>query len=85
MSALDQAVNDYLALRRGLGFKLEMHGRVLTQFAEFLEQREATLISTALALEFGEPDVTNTAGTSNTTKITPVNASVGCPRNSTNF
>jgi hypothetical protein len=52
MSALDQAVNDYLALRRGLGFKLEMHGRVLPQFAEFLEQREATLISTALALEF---------------------------------
>ena len=39
MSALDQAVDDYLALRRGLGFKLEMHGRVLPQFAEFLEQR----------------------------------------------
>ena len=52
MSALDQAVNDYLTLRRGLGFKLETHGRVLPQFAEFLEQRDATLISTALALEF---------------------------------
>ncbi len=52
MSALDQAVDDYLALRRGLGFKLEMHGRVLPQFAEFLEQRDATLITTALALEF---------------------------------
>jgi len=52
MSALDQAVNDYLALRRGLGFKLEMHGRVLPQFAEFLEQRDAMLITIALALEF---------------------------------
>ncbi len=52
MSALDQAVNDYLALRRGLGFKLEMHGRVLPQFAEFLQQRDATLITTSLALEF---------------------------------
>jgi len=52
MSPLDQAVSDYLALRRGLGFKLEMHGRVLPQFAEFLQQREATLITTALALEF---------------------------------
>jgi integrase/recombinase XerD len=52
MSALDQAVNDYLALRRGLGFKLEMHGRVLPQFAKFLQQRDATLITTSLALEF---------------------------------
>jgi integrase len=57
MSALDQAVNDYLALRRGLGFKLEMHGRVLPQFAEFLQQRDATLISTALALEFATQPV----------------------------
>lgn len=52
MSALDQAVSDYLELRRGLGFRLEMHGRVLPQFAAFLEQREARLITTALALEF---------------------------------
>jgi integrase/recombinase XerD len=52
MSALDHAVNDYLALRRGLGFKLEMHGRVLPQFAAFLQQHDATLITTALALEF---------------------------------
>jgi hypothetical protein len=52
MSALDQAVSDYLALRRGLGFKLETHGRVLAQFARFLEQRDATVITTALALEF---------------------------------
>jgi hypothetical protein len=34
----------------------------------------------ALALEFGEPDVTNTAGTRNTTNITPVNAAIRVPR-----
>ena len=45
MSALGQAVNDYLALRRALGYKLEAHGRLLPQFAEFLEQREATVIT----------------------------------------
>ena len=57
MSALEAAVNDYLALRRGLGFKLEMHGRVLPQFVEFLEQRDAALITTALALEWAtEPE-----------------------------
>ena len=52
MTGLDHAVSDYLELRRGLGFKLEMHGRVLPQFAAFLQQRDATLITTALALEF---------------------------------
>src|SRR5439155_4237286 len=50
MSALSQAVTDYLALRRALGYKLEAHGRVLPQFVEFLEQRQATVITTALAL-----------------------------------
>jgi integrase len=52
MSALSQAVGDYLALRRALGYKLEAHGRVLPQFVEFLEQRQATVITTALALQW---------------------------------
>jgi integrase/recombinase XerD len=52
MSALSQAVQDYLEMRRALGYKLTEHGRVLPQFVEFLEQREAPLITTALALEF---------------------------------
>jgi integrase/recombinase XerD len=52
MSTLDHEVTDYLALRRGLGYKLEMHGRVLPQFVEFLEQRDATVITTELALEW---------------------------------
>lgn len=52
MSALSEAVGDYLALRRALGYKLEAHGRVLPQFVEFLEQRQATVITTALALQW---------------------------------
>jgi len=52
MIALRQAAHDYLAMRRALGYKLTEHGRVLPQFVEFLEQREAQLITTALALQF---------------------------------
>ena len=53
MSALSQAVTDYLALRRALGYKLTEHGRVLPKFLEFLERRQTTVITTALALESG--------------------------------
>lgn len=52
MSLLGQAVQDYLAMRRALGYKLTEHGRVLPQFVEFLEQRDAPLITIALALQF---------------------------------
>lgn len=52
MSVLGQAVSDYLALRRSLGYKLEAHHRLLPQFVEFLERRHATVITTALALEW---------------------------------
>jgi integrase/recombinase XerD len=52
MSALSEGLEDYLALRRALGYKLEEHGRVLPHFIEFLEQREAVLITTELALKF---------------------------------
>jgi integrase/recombinase XerD len=52
MTVLDHDVVDYLALRRALGYKLEMHGRLLPQFARFLQQREATVITTELALQW---------------------------------
>lgn len=52
MSALSQAVQDYLEMRRALGYKLIEHGRVLPQFVAFLDQRDAPLITTALALQF---------------------------------
>lgn len=52
MIALSQAIEDYLKMRRALGYKLTDHGRVLPQFVEFLAQREAPLITTELALQF---------------------------------
>lgn len=52
MSALGQSVDDYLQIRRALGYKLTIHGRVLPQFVEFLQARDAAVITTSLALEF---------------------------------
>lgn len=52
MIALSEAVEDYLSMRRALGYKLTDHGRVLPQFVAFLEQRDAALITTELALQF---------------------------------
>jgi hypothetical protein len=37
MSALGQAVEDYLLVRRALGSKLESHGRLLADFVAYLE------------------------------------------------
>ena len=55
MIPLGHAVDDYLAMRRALGYKLIEHGRVLPQFTELLEQRGESLITIELALEFAMP------------------------------
>ena len=52
MKPLREAVQDYLALRRSLGFKLRATQDSLTEFVAFLEQREVTRITTAIALEW---------------------------------
>ena len=43
---------DYLALRRGLGFKLKRHGRFVREFVSALEKREETRITTQRAIEW---------------------------------
>jgi integrase/recombinase XerD len=50
MTTLRQAVQDYLALRRSLGFKLTRVGLVLEDFIDFLAQHDADYITSALAL-----------------------------------
>ena len=45
MIPLGRAVEDYLAMRRALGYKLTEHGRVLPQFARFLDERGEPLIT----------------------------------------
>jgi len=52
MKALKEAIQDYLVLRRGLGFKLKKHSRCLKEFASFLEQAGASQITTRLALQW---------------------------------
>jgi hypothetical protein len=50
MKPLRDAIADYLALRRSLGFKLRATAAHLIDFASFLEQKAAPYITTALAL-----------------------------------
>src|SRR5207253_9230361 len=52
MTALKEAIQDYLVLRPGLGFKLKKHSRCLKEFASFLEQAGASQITTRLALQW---------------------------------
>jgi integrase/recombinase XerD len=52
MMNLRQGANDYLALRRGLGFKLKRPGRFVREFIDWLEQRQETRITTRYALEW---------------------------------
>ncbi len=50
MSGLHVVADDYLALRRSLGFKLQRHGRLLPDFVDFLEAAGATTVTTRLAV-----------------------------------
>jgi integrase/recombinase XerD len=50
MSGLRDHLADYLALRRGLGFKLERPGQLLAGFVGYLEQAGAATVTTGHAL-----------------------------------
>ena len=52
MSTLSTAVQDYLSLRRRLGFKLREEGTLLPDFVSFLERQGARHITTELALQW---------------------------------
>lgn len=54
MTTLRVAVQQYLALRRGLGFKLSKAGRMLLNFVTFLKQHHASVITSRLALEWAQ-------------------------------
>lgn len=56
MSGLASALDDYLALRRALGFKLRRTGQALPQFVRFVELEEASFITTELALRWAQED-----------------------------
>jgi integrase len=52
MSALRQAAEDYLRIRRALGFKMENAGRSLPQFLDYLESVGAETITTEHAVRW---------------------------------
>lgn len=57
MKSLYQSLEEYLALRRGLGFKLKQDGHLLLQFVSFLDREGSTHITTELALRWAvKPD-----------------------------
>lgn len=54
MSALHQAVDDYVSLRRSLGFKLEDYPWMLHDLVGYLEAAGATTITAELAVEWAQ-------------------------------
>ena len=54
MNTLREAVHEYLAMRRSLGFKLQRVGPALLDFVSFLEQHRAASITLGLALAWAK-------------------------------
>jgi integrase/recombinase XerD len=54
MSPVAKAVEEYLALRRSLGFELRRSAGILRSFARYLEQQGASHVSTELALRWAK-------------------------------
>jgi integrase/recombinase XerD len=54
VTGLAKALDDYLALRRALGFKLRVTARELPRFVRFIEREGATFITTGLALRWAQ-------------------------------
>ena len=52
MSSLAEHVDDYLRVRRALGFKLERHGRILPQLVAYLEAAGASTVTRELAISW---------------------------------
>ena len=50
MTALRSALERYLIMRRGFGYKYQHQARRLTDFVAFMEQHEAATITTRLAV-----------------------------------
>jgi integrase/recombinase XerD len=57
MSTLRTAAEDYLTIRRSLGFKLEKAGGLLLQFIDYLEDAGATTITVDLAVTWATEPV----------------------------
>lgn len=54
MNALRESLQEYLDLRRSLGFKMRDAGLLLPRFISFMEQRQAVHITSRLAIEWAQ-------------------------------
>ena len=54
MNTLREGLQEYLDLRRGLGFKMHDAGLLLPRFVSFMEERQVEHISARLALEWAQ-------------------------------
>jgi len=54
MNTLRQAAQEYLTMRRSLGYKLQEAGKRLLDFVTFMEQRRAPFITQSLALAWAK-------------------------------
>jgi integrase/recombinase XerD len=54
MNTLRRAVQEYLTMRRSLGFKLRKAGKLLPSFVKFLGEHHASYITTELALTWAQ-------------------------------
>jgi integrase/recombinase XerD len=54
MNTLRQAVDEYLAMRRSLGFKLKDDGTALHNFVAFMERHRASYVTQRLALAWAQ-------------------------------
>lgn len=54
MNTLRESLEEYLVLRRGLGFKMQVAGVLLPRFVGFMEERQAQHITAQLALEWAQ-------------------------------
>ena len=52
MTGLRSALERYLSMRQGLGYKYQHQTRRLANFVSFMEKRKATTITTKLAMEW---------------------------------
>jgi integrase/recombinase XerD len=66
MTPLHRALEDYLRIRRRLGFKLKTDQRLLENFVAFLEQAGAVRITTELALMWARLPVWTIPGSTET-------------------
>lgn len=57
MSTLATHVDDYLRMRRALGFKLDREQRLLTQFAAYLQEAGASTVTSNLAIAWARQPV----------------------------